>query len=79
MIQNAHTELADIGAVLLEDAYLAWFSAETECELALRAWFAAAPGDEVGAYLAYRAALDGEEAAARRLERFHAVAATCTP
>jgi len=69
MIDDTQIECAAIGVRLLDDAYLAWFSAESECEQALRAWFAARGGERTGVYLAYRAALDREEAAARDLER----------
>jgi hypothetical protein len=68
MIQNIEIEAADTGTRLSDDAYLAWFSAECECEGALKAWFEG-PGDGVAAYLSYREALDREEAAARDLKR----------
>jgi hypothetical protein len=68
MSDNANSEVATIGVRLFDDAYLAWFSAESECEQALRRWFQR--NDEPAtAYLAYRVALDREEAAARDLER----------
>lgn len=68
MTDNANPEVATIGVSLFDDAYLAWFSAESECEHALRRWFQR-NGDPATAYLAYRVALDREEAAARHLER----------
>jgi hypothetical protein len=77
MIENVDTTLAEIGVRLLDDAYLAWFSAESECEGALRAWFQAAGAQRAGAYLTYRAALDREQAAARDLERLWQVSAPC--
>ena len=40
-----------------------------ESEHALRAWFDTGPPRGAGAYLAYHAAVDREEAAARDLER----------
>jgi hypothetical protein len=49
--------------------YLAWFAAESECEQALRDWRGRTRSDRDGTYIAYRAALDREEAAARDLER----------
>jgi hypothetical protein len=68
MTDNANSEVAATGVRLFDDAYLAWFSAESECEQALRRWFQ--QNDEPAtAYLAYRAALDREEAAAHDLER----------
>jgi hypothetical protein len=77
MIDNIDTELAEIGVRLLDDAYLAWFSAESECEGALHAWFQAAGSHRSGAYLTYRAALDREEAAARDLQRLWQLSAPC--
>lgn len=76
MIDNVETEVAQIGVRLLDDAYLAWFSAETDCEIALRAWFDAA-GDRHTAYFAYRAALDREAAAASDLQRLWRLAEPC--
>jgi hypothetical protein len=69
MTQKVDTEVAEIGIRLLDDAYLAWFSAESECEQALKAWFAGTVETSAKAYCAYRAALDREEAAARDLRR----------
>jgi hypothetical protein len=69
MTENATTKVAVISDRLLGDAYLAWFSAESECERALGAWFQDADAGRGGAYFAYRMALDREEAAARHLER----------
>jgi len=77
MIDHIDTELAEIGVRLLDDAYLAWFSAESECEGALHAWFDAAGDERASAYLSYRAALDREEAAARDLARLWQVSAPC--
>jgi hypothetical protein len=69
MTNNATSEVAAIGVRLLDDAYLAWFSAETECELALHAWFQGTDADLGVDYSVYRLALEREEAAARDLER----------
>jgi hypothetical protein len=79
VIENTDTdaEVATIGIRLIDDAYLAWFSAESECEDALRAWFRRVGNGRATAYLAYRAALDREEAAARDLERLWRIAETC--
>ena len=64
---NAATEIAEIGIRLVDDAYLAWLSAESESGRTLRAWYA---GSGTGlAYQAYQASLDREEAAARDLKR----------
>lgn len=64
MTDTTQTDCAAISVRLLDDAYLAWFGEESECEQALREWFAARGGQRANAYLAYRAALDREEAAA---------------
>lgn len=77
MIENVDTTVAEIGVRLLDDAYLAWFSAESECEGALRGWSQSVGSQRAAAYLAYRAALDREEAAARDLERLWQVSAPC--
>jgi len=70
-------DVATIGIRLIDDAYLAWFRAETECETTLREWFQATGQRREPAYLAYLAALDREEASARDLERLWCVASTC--
>jgi hypothetical protein len=62
-------ELAEIGIRLLDEAHVAWHRAERECEDALRAWYDGPPRASVERYLAYRAALDREQAAARDLQR----------
>jgi hypothetical protein len=77
MIENIDTTVAEIGVRLLDDAYLAWFSAESECEAALRAWYDAAGSSRASAYLSYRAALDREAAAATDLARLWQVSAPC--
>ena len=74
MTDTTQTDCAAISVRLLDDAYLAWFGEESECEQALRDWFAARGGQRANAYLAYRAALDREEAAARDLERLWRIA-----
>jgi hypothetical protein len=70
---------ATLGAWLADGAYMAWQSAQIECELALKAWHAAAPGRTATAHLAYRAALDREEAAARELEKLCRLAGALGP
>jgi hypothetical protein len=47
---------------------MTWVAEEMDSEQALRAWFDAAPAQGPGAYAAYRAAVDREEAAARDLQ-----------
>ncbi len=62
-------ELAEIGIRLLDEAHVAWQRAELECEQALRAWREGPPRTCTDRYLAYRAALDHEQAAAHDLQR----------
>jgi hypothetical protein len=68
----SHTGLAaratKIGARLADGAYMAWQFAQIECSIALLAWHAAGPARSAAAHLAYCAALDREEAAARDFE-----------
>jgi hypothetical protein len=66
---NTTRDLAVIGVRLLDDAHMTWVAAEVESEHALRAWFDAAAPQSAGAYLAYRAAADREQAAAHGLQR----------
>jgi hypothetical protein len=60
-------DAAEIRLSRLDDAQLAWFIAESECEQALRAWRAGEDADTT--YLSYLAALRREESAAKHLER----------
>ena len=60
-------EAAEIRLHRLDDAHLAWFIAESECQEALRAWRAGEDADF--AYCSYLTALNREESAARYLER----------
>jgi hypothetical protein len=62
-----------IAVRVLDDAHMTWVAAEVESEHALRAWFEAAPPQAAGAYVAYRAAINREEAAARDLQRLCAL------
>jgi hypothetical protein len=68
MTNDEETEVGQIGIRLLDDAYLAWLTAEGESERALQSWFQRARGHGA-AYLAYVAALDREHAAACDLQR----------
>ncbi len=77
MIDDINSEVAAVGIRLLDDAYLAWFSAESESECALRAWLQGTGSRRAPGYAAYRAALDREEAAARDLERLWNLAEPC--
>ena len=67
--RNTSRDLALIGVRLLDDAHMTWVAAEIESECALRAWVDAVTPQRAGAYLAYLAAVDREEAAARDLQR----------
>jgi hypothetical protein len=75
--RNTSHDLAVIGLRVLDDAHMTWLAAEVDSENALRAWFEAAPANRASAYLAYRAALDREEAAARDLQRLDALTRPC--
>lgn len=74
MLQNTETDVASIGVRLLDDAYLAWLSAEGEAENALQAWFQATGGRRDMAFVTYQAAIDREEASARDLARLWNIA-----
>jgi hypothetical protein len=67
--RNTSHDLSVIAIRVLDDAHMTWVAAEVESEHALRAWFDAGAPQSAGAYLAYRAAVDREEAAARDLQR----------
>jgi hypothetical protein len=69
--------LTVIAARAVNDAHLTWVAAEVESDHALRAWFGAVAPQRAGAYLAYRAAVDREEAAARDLLRMYALTQAC--
>ena len=77
MIESTETDVAAIGIRQIDDAYLAWFSAETECETALQAWFQSTGEARENSYLTYLAALDREEASARDLERLWRLSEPC--
>jgi hypothetical protein len=62
-------DLAVIAVRLLDDAHMTWVAAELDSEDTLRAWFDADAAQGADTYLAYRAALDREAAAARDLQR----------
>jgi hypothetical protein len=66
-------EVIDIGIRLSDDAYMVWWMAQRECAAAQRTWFDAEAGRRAAAHVAYQAALDREEAAARDLERLAAL------
>jgi hypothetical protein len=68
---NTSRALAAIAVRALDDAQMTWVAAEVDSERALHAWFGAGAPQRAGAYLAYRAAVDREEAAARDLQRLY--------
>ena len=67
--RNTRHDLAVIGVRFLDDAHMTWVAAEVESEHALRAWFDAGAPQGAGAYIAYHAAVDRGDAAARDLQR----------
>ena len=75
--RNTSRDLAVIAVRVLDDAHMTWVAAEVESEYALRAWFDAGAPYGAGAYLAYRAAVDREEAAARDLQRLSDLTQPC--
>ena len=64
MARTISREVASIGIRLVDEAYMSWCTAQTQCQNALRAWFDAGPRHRAEANCAYRAALDREQAAA---------------
>jgi hypothetical protein len=75
--RNTSRDLAVIAVRVLDDAHMTWVAAEVECEHALRAWFDVGAPHDADAYLAYRAAVDREEAAARDLQRLSDLTQPC--
>ena len=76
MSPRTFTPEATAASIRLADAaHIAWTVAQLDCADALMTWFEACPGQRDEAHLAYRAALDREEAAARDLQRLSTLAA----
>jgi hypothetical protein len=75
--RNTSRDLAVIAVRLLDDAPLTWVAAEVDSDHALHAWFDAGAPQGAGAYHAYRAAVDREEAAARDLQRLAELTQPC--
>jgi hypothetical protein len=67
----AASDAVEIAIRLLDEAHQSWQAAQARCASALCGWLSAGPSQREAAHLAYRAALDHEEAAARDLERLH--------
>ena len=68
---------AVIAVRVLDDPHMTWVAAEVDSEHALRTWFDAGATLGAGAYHAYRAAVDREEAAARDLQRLAELTQPC--
>jgi hypothetical protein len=77
MTEELAREVAKIGVRLLDEAYMMWFAAESECEQALRVWSTGSSRGGAEVYWTYRAALDREEAAARDLQKLHQLTRSC--
>jgi hypothetical protein len=75
--RNISHDLAVIAVRVLDDAHMTWVAAEVDSEHALHAWFDAGAPQRAGAYLAYRAAADREDAAARDLQRLYELTQPC--
>jgi hypothetical protein len=67
--RSTSRDLAVIAVRVLDDAHMTWVAAEVESERALHAWCKGVASRRAAAYLAYRAAVDREETAARDLQR----------
>jgi hypothetical protein len=77
MSARTRDDMAEIGIRLLDGAHMAWRLAQVECEHALHGWFEATGRQEAKAYVAYRAALDREDAAAGDLRRLFELTQPC--
>lgn len=75
--RSSSHDLAVIAVRVLDEAHMAWVAAEVDSQHALRAWYDAGRPQGAGAYLAYRAAVDREEAAARDLQRLSELTQPC--
>jgi hypothetical protein len=71
LLPTSRTWWLDSRRLPVDDAYTAWFNANSRCGQALREWRETASGDRPDAYRAYLAELELEEAAATELERLH--------
>jgi hypothetical protein len=75
--RNTSHDLAVIAVRVLDDAHMTCVAVAVESEHALRAWFDADAPQGADASLAYRAAVDREEAAARDLQRLCELTKPC--
>ena len=73
-MNSSEHQIAQIGVRLLDVAYMAWRTAESESEAALRAWLDGSARNRDAAWCVYWAALDREEAAAHDLQRLSQLA-----
>ena len=73
LLRTSRLSPAPARHLLVDDAYTAWFNAESRCARALDTWSAATGGARAAAFRAYVAELRHEEAAASQLERLHAL------
>jgi hypothetical protein len=71
LLPVSHTRWADPRRPAVDDAYAAWFNANSRCSDALQAWRDAAPRARADAHHAYLAELELEQWAAVELERLH--------
>jgi hypothetical protein len=74
MRSTLRREAAAVGIRLLDEAYLSWSLAQMQCANALLVWSQARGAARADAHMAYRAALDREEAAARDLAQISELA-----
>ena len=77
MLDESETDVRTMMVRQIDNAYCGWFTAETECETALRDWFHASGEARELTYLAYVTALDREEVAARALQELWDGASGC--
>ena len=75
LLDASHTPWSSPRRPPVDDAYSAWRNANSRCALGRRWWHAAAPEARAAAYMAYRAELVLEEAAAVHLAQLHAMRA----
>ena len=74
---NISRALDVIAERVLDDARMTWVAAEIDSEHALHAWFDASARQGAGAYRAYSAAVEHEQAAADDLQRLYELTQPC--
>ena len=75
--RNTSRAQAMIAVRVRDVAHMAWVAAEVDSEYALHAWYKADAPEGAASYLAYRAAVEREEAAARDLQRLSELTQPC--